>query len=172
MELVDVLQIIQKRADETKEYPSPLRVDPQEFGVTLITPNDEDFIPTIQAAITAHYPKARVCIATFPKGGKGDKLRLLLSALLNAVGRPVPTREQPTDELILKVPLVMFQATDFLIVDNAEYLNPPCLNFLRRDRGMVPVLLVGRNKRFFQTLASDPTLNRRALVVDSPILGR
>jgi hypothetical protein len=72
---------------------------------------------------------------------------------------------------MLQVSLIMVQKTDFLIVDNAEYLNPPCLHFLRRDRGMVPALLVGRNKRFFQTLASDPTLNRRALVGHSPILG-
>lgn len=170
MELVDVLQIIGKREDEATGDPSPLRVDPQEFGVTLIAPDDEDFIPAIQAAITAHYPTARVCIATFPTCKKGDKLRLLLSALLTALGYPAPTRGEPTDELMLKVPLVMIQETDFLIVDKAEYLNHPCLHFLRRDRGMVPALLVGRHRRFFETLAKDPVLDRRAVVVDSPML--
>jgi hypothetical protein len=170
MDLVDVLHIIEKTEDEAKGYPNPLRVDPQEFGVTVIAPDDEEFIPAIQAAITTHYPQARVCIATFPADKKGDKLRLLLAALLTAVGRPAPTRGEPTDDLMLKVPLVMVQETDFLIVDRAEYLNHPCLHFLRRDRGMAPALLVGRHRRFFETLAKDPTLNRRAVVVDSPIL--
>lgn len=170
MELIDVLQIIEKREDEATADPNPLRVDPQEFGVTLIAPDDEDFIPAIQAAITAHFPKARVCLASFPAGKKGDKLRLLLGALLTALGHPAPTRGEPTDALMLKVPLVMIQETDFLIVDKAEYLNHPCLHFLRRDRGMVPAILVGRHRRFFETLAKDPMLDRRALVVGSPML--
>lgn len=170
MELVDVLQIIEKRENEATGYPSPLRVDPQEFGVTLIAPDDKDFIPAIRAAITTHYPTARVCLASFPAGKKGDKLRLLLGTLLAAVGHPAPTRGEPTDALMLKVPLVMIQETDFLIVDKAEYLNHPCLHFLRRDRGMVPALLIGRHQRFFETLAKDPMLNRRAVVVDSPML--
>jgi hypothetical protein len=170
MELVDVLQIIEKREDEMTGYPNPLRVDPQEFGVTLIAPDDKDFIPAIHATITTHYPTARVCIASFPVGKQGDKLRLLLGALLTAVGHSAPTRGESMDELMLKVPLVMIQETDFLIVDKAEYLNHPCLHFLRRDRGMVPALLVGRHRRFFETLAKDPMLNRRAVVVDSPML--
>lgn len=170
MELIDVLQIIEKREDEATDYPSPLRVDPQEFGVTLIAPDDKDFIPAMQAAITTHFPKARVCLATFPAGKKGDKLRLFLGALLIALDHPAPTRGEPTDEIMLKVPLVMIQETDFLIVDKAEYLNQPCLHFLRRDRGMVPALLVGRHRRFFETLAKDPMLDRRAVVVDSPML--
>ena len=40
--------------------------------------------------------------ATFPADKKGDKLRLLLGALLTAVGHPAPTRGEPTDDLMLK----------------------------------------------------------------------
>ncbi len=172
MDLVAVLQRIEKRSAEPDGQTIPLMIDPQEFGVALIDPHDQDFIPAVQAAITARSPRARTCVAVFPQGGQGDKVRLLLGALLKAVGRPAPTREQPTDDVLLQVLLILEQATDFLIVDNAEYLNSACLHFLRRDRGMAPAILVGRHRRFLQTLARDPSLNRRALVVDSPLPGR
>ena len=171
MELVTVLQRIEKRAAGPQGQLNPFMIDPQEFGVTLIDPHDRDYIPAIQAVITARHPQARICLAIFPQGVKGDKVRLLLGALFKAVGHPAPTRHQPTDELMLQVLLILEQEIDFLIVDNAEYLNQACLHFLRRDRGMAPAILVGRHQRFFQMLARDPTLNRRALVVDSPILG-
>ena len=40
--------------------------------------------------IEALYPGARVVVARLPKGKRGDKLRLLLAALLQAIGQPPP----------------------------------------------------------------------------------
>ena len=73
MELLQVLRRIEKRDRETEDNRSVHHlIPPQEYGVTLIEPDDQDFIPAIQTAIAEHNPNAKVHLAIFPKGKHGD----------------------------------------------------------------------------------------------------
>lgn len=142
-------------------------LDPQEYIVTVVPRHNEGFVPALRQRIRALYPASRIVVARFLEGKKGDKLRLLMAELLEAVGQPAPTRGQTTIELYNRVPLVLWQAADFMILDNAHLLNLHCFHYLRRDKGMVPTILVGRSERLLETLDTDTTILRRSMFLDA-----
>lgn len=147
-------------------------LDPQEYVVTVVPRDDEGFVPALRQRIETLYPGSRIAVARFPEGKSGDKLRLLMAELLEAAGQPAPTRGQTNIELYSCVPLVLWQAADFLIVGNAHLLNLHCLHYLRRDKGMVPAILVGRSKRLLTTIEKDEMILRRSLFLDADEIQR
>ena len=163
-DLQNLLHFIAKGEGEQPGRLWPM--EPQEYIVTVASPDDEHVIPALRRRIESLYPGARILVARFPEGRTGDKLRVLAITLLEAAGQPTPTRGQSTYELCNRVQLVLWQQADFLILDNAHLLNLYCLHFLRRDKGIIPAILIGRSQRLLTTIRKDEMILRRSMFLE------
>ena len=139
--------------------------DSQEYLVALAERDDKDFVLQLIAAVRRVRPGARLCLVTYPLDMAGTPFRLLLGAMAAALGLPPLTRQDRTGSLAMGLPLKLQRAYDVLIVDNADAIDEVGLNFLRRDQGICPAILVGRSHLLLDHLKKDEMLMGRSLLL-------
>ena len=130
-------------------------------GFTLAMARPEDDLSDLDAAIQEIRPGARVLSLSAPEAHAGEGQLLFLNQLLDAAHAPMTLAEN-FDQAIVSLPSRICQAADFLIVYHAERLGTECLHWMRRDKGMPPVILIAYDERILGTLQKDLALIRYA----------
>jgi hypothetical protein len=130
------------------------------FTLAMVHPGDD--LSDLKEAIQEVHPSARVLEVTAPEPEdlKNNPLPFL-NSLLDAVHAPTASPEN-IDQIASVVPSWLCQAADFIIIYHAEMLGVESLHWMRRDKGMPPVILIAYDERILGTLQKDLALIRYA----------